>query len=131
MAKPLPYLLLRLLIGMSFFGHGLVRMPKLDKFSNWMVGEFQNSLLPEALVRPFSYILPFGELITGTLLLIGLFTRQALVAGVLITLALIFGSSMTEEWNSIPSQLIHGTLLVVLLQYIEANRYAIDSKIKQ
>jgi len=28
------YLLSRLAIGLSFFGHGLVRLPKLDGFSN-------------------------------------------------------------------------------------------------
>lgn len=128
MVKPLPYLLLRLLTGMSFFGHGLVRIPRLEKFSGWMVGEFQNSMLPDALVRPFSYMLPFGELITGLLLIIGLFTKQALVAGTFIMLALLFGSSMIEEWGSIPSQLLHGLLLVLLLQFIEANRYSLDYK---
>jgi thiosulfate dehydrogenase [quinone] large subunit len=128
MAKPLPYLLLRLLLGMSFFGHGLVRLPKLQKFSGWMVGQFQNSMLPEALVKPFSYILPFGELITGLLLLIGLFTRQALVAAAVISLILIFGSSLIEEWGSIPSQLIHGFIAAYLLQYIEANYYSLDTK---
>lgn len=95
-----------------------------------MVGEFQNSLLPQALVKPFSYILPFGELITGLLLLIGLFTKQACVLGVLIALALIFGSSMIEEWGSIPSQLIHGGILIFLLQYLASNHYALDAKRK-
>lgn len=95
-----------------------------------MVGEFQNSLLPEDFVKPFSYILPFGELITGLLLLIGLFTKQACVLGALIMLALIFGSSMIEEWGSIPSQLIHGGILVFLLQHITSNQYALDAKIK-
>ncbi|WP_236564852.1 DoxX family membrane protein [Flavobacterium sp. MK4S-17] len=72
--KPLPYLLLRLLLGISFFGHGLVRLPKLNMFSGWMVKTFENSMLPQALVLPFSYMLPFAELITGALLLIGLLT---------------------------------------------------------
>lgn len=129
MIKPLPYLLLRMLVGMSLFGHGLVRMPKLDAFSTWMVGQFKNSLLPEALVTPFSYILPSAELITGALLLIGLFTRWALVSGCIIMLVLIFGSSLIEEWGSIPSQLLHGFLLVILLQYVEANTHSIDHKI--
>lgn len=129
MIKPLPYLLLRLLAGMSLFGHGLVRIPKLAGFSTWMVGQFKDSMLPEALVTPFSYALPFAELITGALLLIGLFTRWVLVSGCLIMLTLIFGSSLIEEWGSIPSQLLHGFILAILLQYIEANTYSIDHKI--
>jgi len=131
MIKPLPYLLLRLLLGMSFFGHGLVRLPKLAKFSEWMVQSFSKSMLPQALVTPFSYALPIAELLTGILLLAGLFTRTALVAAALIMLALIFGSSMIEEWNSIPSQLIHGAIAAYLLNHLEANRISADYKLKQ
>ena len=130
MVKPLPYLLLRLLIGMSYLGHGLVRLPKLEKFSEWMVQSFEKSMLPPALVTPFSYILPFAEFITGILLLLGLFTRHALFAATVIMLVLIFGSSMIEDWSAIPSQLIHGAIAVYLLNYIEANRLSTDYKFK-
>jgi thiosulfate dehydrogenase [quinone] large subunit len=40
------FLLLRLGIGISMFGHGLVRLPKLAGFSKWMVTSFEKSLLP-------------------------------------------------------------------------------------
>jgi thiosulfate dehydrogenase [quinone] large subunit len=130
MIKPLPYLLLRLLLGMSFLGHGLVRLPKLAKFSDWMVQSFSKSMLPEALVTPFSYILPVAEFLTGLLLLTGLFTRAALIAAAIIMLTLIFGSSMIEEWNAIPSQLIHGAIAVYLLNNIEANHISADHKLK-
>ncbi len=131
MIKPLPYLLLRLLLGMSFFGHGLVRLPKLAKFSGWMVESFSDSMLPEALVTPFSYTLPVAEFITGVLLLAGLFTKAALAAAAFIMITLIFGSSMIEVWDSIPSQLIHGALAVYLLNHIEANRLSADLKLKK
>lgn len=130
MTKPLTYLLLRLLAGISLFGHGLVRLPKLDAFSTWMLGRFHQSMLPEALVKPFSYALPFAELLIGFLLLVGLFTHTALVAGGGVMVLLIFGSSLIEDWGAIPAQLIHGLFLVILLQYIEANNYSIDSKRK-
>jgi len=130
MIKPLPYLLLRLLLGMSFFGHGLVRLPKLAKFSEWMVQSFSKSMLPQALVTPFSYVLPVAELLTGILLLAGLFTRTALVAAAAIMLVLIFGSSMIEEWSAIPSQLIHGVIAAYLLNHIEANNLSVDHKLK-
>lgn len=131
MVKPVPYLLLRLLIGISLFGHGLVRLPKLDKFSGWMVKLFEGSMLPQIVVEPYSYVLPFAEFITGIFICIGLFTRYAVIAGILIIFSLLFGSTMIEQWDAIPGQLIHGSILIVLLNYIEANHYSIDYKIKK
>jgi thiosulfate dehydrogenase (quinone) large subunit len=113
--KTTPYILLRLAIGMSCFGHGLVRMFKLAGFSKWMVGQFQKSYLPEALVVPFSYFLPFAELVIGLLLLIGVFTRQAAIAGAILMILLIFGTTTIENWDAIPTQLIHVAFLVALL----------------
>lgn len=121
------FLLLRLAIGTSLFGHGLVRMPKLAAFSNWMVDSFSNSILPEFLVRPFSYVLPFVELITGLLLIVGLFTKQTLVVACLAMTSLILGSALIESWDAISVQLIHVAFLAVLLQFIKANAYSLDS----
>lgn len=101
------YLLSRLAVGLSFFGHGLVRLPKLAGFSNWMAGQFSKSLLPDALVIPFSYILPFAEFIAGLMIILGLFTRQGLLFAGLISLMLIFGTTLIENWDALPSQLIH------------------------
>lgn len=115
--KSASYLLTRLAIGMSFFGHGVVRMPKLAAFSQGMVGEFQKSYLPEALVVPFSYILPFAELIVGVMLLAGLFTRQAAIAGSIVMILLIFGATTIENWNILPTQLLHVAFLVAVVEF--------------
>ncbi|MCX3264752.1 DoxX family protein [Pedobacter agri] len=131
MDKNWAYLISRLAIGLSFFGHGLVRLPKLAGFSNWMVSQFSKSLLPEFLVVPFSYILPFAEFIAGLLIIIGLFTRQGLLLAGLISLALIFGTTMIENWEALPSQLIHVAFLSVLLAYLPHNTYAVDQIIKK
>ena len=112
---------------MSMFGHGLVRMPKLAGFSNWMMGQFQKSMLPDVIVEPFSYILPIAEFLVGILLLLGLFTKHALIAGSVVMISLIFGSSMIEEWGSIPSQLIHTAFFCVLLVFVDSyNSLSID-----
>ncbi|WP_316806040.1 DoxX family protein [Pedobacter agri] len=131
MDKNWAYLISRLAIGLSFFGHGLVRLPKLAGFSNWMVGQFSKSLLPEFLVVPFSYILPFAEFIAGLLIIIGLFTRQGLLLAGLVSLALIFGTTMIENWEALPSQLIHVAFLSVLLAYLPHNTYAVDKIIRK
>jgi len=125
------FLLLRLAVATSMFGHGLVRLPKLNGFSKWMVGQFEKSMLPELLVIPFSYALPIIEFGIGLLLLLGLFTRQSLIVGGFTMIALIFGSSMIEEWGAIPSQLIHVFFFAVLLSYLQHNSYALDNVMKR
>lgn len=127
---PLGYLVLRLGIGISFFGHGLVRLPKLAGFSDWMMGKFENSMVPDALVLPFSYVLPIAELIIGLLILLGLFTRWTLAAGAVVTLMLMFGTTMIESWDALPSQMIHLLFFAVLIQYIGSNRYSLDRSFK-
>jgi thiosulfate dehydrogenase [quinone] large subunit len=120
------YLLARLPIAVSMFGHGLDRIPKLQGFSNHLVEQFSKSMLPAPLVTPFSYILPFAELLTGVLLILGLFTRYACVLGVLIMLVLIFGSCMIEQWDNVFSQIIYGAYFALLYYFAFYNRYSFD-----
>jgi thiosulfate dehydrogenase [quinone] large subunit len=120
------YLLARLPIAVSMFGHGLERIPKLQGFSSHLVGQFSKSMLPLALVIPFSYVLPFLELLTGILLILGLFTRFSCILGVLIMLALIFGSSMIEQWENVFTQIIYGAYFALLYYFAIYNRYSID-----
>ena len=123
------YLILRLAIGLSMFGHGLVRLGKLSGFSKWMVKSFENSMLPEVLVTPFSYALPILEFCVGLLLIVGLFTKKAILLGALIMLMLIFGTTLIENWGILPSQLLHVAFFAVLLNYINDNNWALDLKL--
>jgi thiosulfate dehydrogenase (quinone) large subunit len=120
------FLLLRLGIGISMFGHGMIRLTKLNAFSDWMVGSFAKSVLPAMLIRPFSLVLPFAELGIGLLLLVGLFTETAVFSGAVLMLVLIFGTTMVENWEALPSQLIHLAYFGLLLQFIASNTWAID-----
>jgi thiosulfate dehydrogenase (quinone) large subunit len=126
----MPYLLLRLAIAASFLGHGLVRIPKLKTFSHFMAGTFEKSMLPQSLVVAFAYALPVAELILGILLVTGLQTKPALIIGCLEMIALLFGACLIENWEILPSQLIHVSILIVLLQFIENNVYALDTLFK-
>ena len=120
------YLLARLPIAMSMFGHGLIRLTKLQTFSNGMVTEFNKSILPSALVLPFSYMLPFIEFLVGLFLLAGLLTRFACIVGVIVMVALIFGSSTLEQWNNIFTQIIYGAYFALLYYYADFNDYSLD-----
>lgn len=125
------FLIVRLAVAASMLGHGLVRLPKLTGFSNWMVSSFEKSMLPSALVTPFSYILPIAEFVIGLLLVIGLFTRVSLIAGGFTMVILIFGSAMVENWEAMPSQFIHAAFFAVLLSFLQYNTYAVDNFLKK
>lgn len=125
------FLIIRLAVAASMLGHGLVRLPKLDGFSNWMVSSFEKSMLPPVLVTPFSYILPIAEFVIGLLLVIGLFTRVSLIAGGFTMVILIFGSAMVENWEAMPSQFIHAAFFAVLLSFLQYNTYAVDNVFKK
>lgn len=124
--KPLSYLLLRLAVAVSMLGHGLVRIPKIDAFADEMVKQFELSVLPQQLVQPFAYILPYVELLVGIFMLLGLFTKQAIVLGAITIIVLIFGSCMIESWGAIPAQLIHMLCFVLLLSYQQYDNYSLD-----
>jgi len=124
--RAVAYLLIRLTIGTSLFGHGLVRLPKLGAFHSQLIAEFKTSTLPTILVSACSYALPFAELITGVLLLAGALTQAAAVAGGSVMIVLVFGSTTIEHFNVIGDQLIHASLLAAVLAFRRHNTYSVD-----
>lgn len=125
------YLMLRLVAGISFFGHGLVRLPKLNAFSQWMTGNFSKSMLPQNLVTPFSYALPMAEFTIGILLILGVFSPKVIIAGWVVMLLLMFGTCLIENWEALPSQMIHAIILIALYQFIAANSISLDQLFKK
>ncbi len=116
------FFFLRLPVAVSLAGHGLVRLPKLTTFSNWMVTSMEKSILPNALIVPFSYVLPFAEAIIGLALLIGFQTRYTLFTGMVLMSILILGSCSIENWSAIESQLLHAIYLFGLYWLWDKNR---------
>lgn len=116
------YLLLRLIAGMDFFGHGFARIftgTHLGGFAHSMVGDMARSPLPAPLVLATGYLVPCIELLIGVLLLAGLATRLALVLAMLLILVLMFGITMKQDWNVAGQQLLYGLVLAVLLSGCE------------
>lgn len=122
--------IVRLSIAMSFFGHGIVRLPKLSVFALSLAKSFETTLLPQSLVLIFGYILPFLELGIGVLLLLGLWTRFVALCGAVVLVALIFGSSLLEQWSYIQIQLIHIAFLAALAHF-GADKFSLDSIFKR
>lgn len=111
------FFFLRLPIAISLLGHGLVRLPKLATFSNWMVTTMEKSAIPDFLIVPFSYVLPIAEALIGLSLLVGFQTKYTLFAGLALMSLLIFGSSSIENWSAIESQLLHSFYLFGLVWF--------------
>ena len=64
----LAYTFLRILLGVNFFNHGFTRMGNIPGFAQSMVDLFQDTFIPEALVRAPAFLVPIVELIAGGLL---------------------------------------------------------------
>lgn len=122
----LAYLILRLTMGVNMFTHGVARLLNIEGFNSWMIGQFSNTILPEFMVSISSYMIPFAELIIGTLLIIGLFTSRALLLGALLIVLLVFGSGLQENWNVMSSQMIYAIFFFVLSYFLELNRFSVD-----
>ncbi|MDF2832822.1 MauE/DoxX family redox-associated membrane protein [Chryseobacterium indoltheticum] len=111
------FFFLRLPIAISLAGHGLVRLPKLQTFTEGMVKSMEKSAIPEALIMPFGYVLPFLEAIIGISLLIGFKPKLTIYSAFALMSILILGSSSVENWSAIEAQLLHSLYLFALLWF--------------
>lgn len=127
----LAYVLLRIAMGVNMLGHGLVRIPKLAAFAEGMSKGFEKSWLPASMVHLFGTVLPFLELTIGILLIFGWQTRLACVAGFLLIISLLFGSSTVENWDGMGIQMIYALFFYFLISKLENNRFSIDKRIAQ
>ncbi|MBD3627722.1 DoxX family membrane protein [Cyclobacterium sp.] len=124
--KSLSFIFIRLGVGISMLGHGLVSIPKISNFSSGMVDSFDGSYLPEFIVVPFSFVLPFLEFLLGLMLLLGWHTSMAGILGGVLMLFLMFGTSMIENWGALPSQMIHLLFFILVYEFNDKNAWAID-----
>jgi thiosulfate dehydrogenase [quinone] large subunit len=124
--RKLAYLVLRFTLGLSIFMHGLVRLPQLNSFADGLVKLFGDTLLPALLVRPFALVLVFVETIVGLLVLLGLWTRVALIVGSATMAALIFGTALRSDWNTLAIQLLYAAIYAALLAARGYNAYSLD-----
>jgi thiosulfate dehydrogenase [quinone] large subunit len=123
----LGYLLLRATIGTNIFIHGLSRiLAGPSHFVDALVPAFQHAPLPAGFVRLFALALPWAESIVGLLVLVGIRTRIALVAGSLLILTLTFGATLNQDWESAGLQLIYATVYASLLPFRNHNTFSVD-----
>jgi len=122
--KTLAIHLLRISFGINYFFHGVVRMPNLDKFVTGMQNTFKDTLLPEILVTPLAYTIPFAEMIIGILLLLNKFTRETLIATFILMNILVIGSSFAQKWDLVGLQSTYIGFLFLLLYFMNKKQNA-------
>jgi thiosulfate dehydrogenase (quinone) large subunit len=123
----LGYALLRFTFGLNFLLHSYQRWLDLEKFVNAMVRDFTITPLPEWSVRAFATATPFIEPALGALILAGLWTRGALVAGALFIAALTFGTALRGAYAALDAQLLYALTFFLLLLTREHNRFSVDA----
>jgi thiosulfate dehydrogenase (quinone) large subunit len=126
--KSLAYALLRIAFGVNFAGHGLIRIDNgVGGFASTTTEHLAKSALPHSLVFGFSYVIPFLEAILGLTLMLGVFTRIALVCGAVFMTALTIGVTSIQQWDLASQQLLYSVVFFVLLYLIEHNAFAVDN----
>jgi thiosulfate dehydrogenase [quinone] large subunit len=110
------YVLLRLALGVDFLGHGSIRLLHGNAaFAQWMVKHMAEAPLPSAFVYGFGWLLPFLEAALGLLLIAGLLTRWALIAGSLLMISLLVGVALMQDWAMAGLQLSYCLIFSILL----------------
>ncbi len=110
------YALLRLLLGVTFLGHGVIRiLHGIGTFADATVKGMAGTPLPPLIVSAFAHIISPFELVLGLLLILGLFTRWTLIAGLLFMSLLMTGVTLSQDWPTAGLQLIYGLVFWQLL----------------
>jgi thiosulfate dehydrogenase [quinone] large subunit len=125
--REIAYALLRATSGVIFLFYGVSKFRLgLANFVGGMNQQFSGKL-PALMVMPFAYFLPFAEVISGTLILLGLFTRVGLTLAGVLLIGLTFGMVMLGQANTVAHNLQYALVNFVLLWFIDMNRYSLDA----
>lgn len=118
---------LRLTLGVNILLHGLTRLHSgVSGFASATVAQFAGTPLPAALVRVFATALPFLEAGLGLLILLGLRTRLALLAGGLLMSVLVFGTALRGDWSTLGIQMVYAVVYFLLLTARAHDRFTLD-----
>jgi thiosulfate dehydrogenase [quinone] large subunit len=123
--------LLRWLLGVNIATHGLVRIAHVDRFAADLARGFAGTWLPGPVVHGFGWVLPPAELIIGTLVIVGLALRPALIAGALLMIVLMFGICLRQQWEIAGLQLIYGFAYTWLIRNLADARLALDALVRR
>ena len=122
------YTILRLSFGANIMLHGLSRLlAGHAAFLAYLNHYFEKTpMVPLSLLPAFARVLPPIETGLGLLLILGLWTRFALIAGGLVLTMLVIGTNLAQDWNVAGLQMIYAFLYYYLLVHRDRNTVSID-----
>jgi thiosulfate dehydrogenase (quinone) large subunit len=122
------YTILRLTFGANIMLHGVSRLlAGHAAFLAYLSHYFEKTpAVPASLLPAFAWALPPVETTLGLLLVLGLWTRFALIAGALVLTGLAIGTNLAQDWGVAGLQLIYALLYYHLLVHRDQNLVSID-----
>ncbi len=123
------YCFFRVFVGVNLFLHGFMRV--LTGVSAWEIptaATFTDTFLPMPLVHIALYMIPFVQIFLGTLIVLGLFTRWALLGGLVLFLVLLFGHTVRQNWGGAHIVMHYGLYYWILLALLSQNWLALDNR---
>jgi thiosulfate dehydrogenase (quinone) large subunit len=127
----LAFFTLRLALGINELMHGVSRIfigTGLAGFVNFTQNQFKDAPLPVWQVRSFATVVPICELLIGTLLILGLWTRWALAFAAVLMLGIIFGTAMRGDWQIVFLQMFYSLLYALMLMLRRYDVWSVDAK---
>ncbi|WBL25498.1 DoxX family protein [Zunongwangia sp. HGR-M22] len=121
----LAFLMARITLGINFFLHGFVRIPKLEAFANGLTQGFKGTMLPLALVEMIAYAIPFIEVILGVLIIFGIASKKSLTATAIFIIMLITGCAFKEDWSAIGTQMLYALFIFFLIKNLKYEVWAV------
>jgi len=126
--QQLAYAFLRFVFGVNIFLHGFSRlMGEPGAFLAYLAQKMAHAPISHFFLPIFAAVLPWVEATIGLLLLLGLFTRVAILAGAAVMVLLMAGASLAQDWDVAGLQLIYCVIYFLLLSYRERNFYSCDA----
>lgn len=124
---------LRFIFGVNICFHGVSRL--LSDHAVFLAYLSQSMarapLIPKAALPEFAAVLPWVEAIEGLFILLGLFTREALIVGFGVMAVLTVGITLAQDWSVAGLQLIYCLIYFVLLTYHDRNYLSIDTLVRR
>ena len=110
----------RIIIGVSFLGHGIQRIPHITSFSDHLMQEFALTWIPNFIIKPFSLMLPLIEFILGIALVFGWWKRNMYIAGIILMMVLMLGCCVLGKWSLVGMQMFYGAWFCVLMYFLNS-----------
>ncbi len=80
------------------------------------------------IVHAVLYVLPFYEIILGALLVLGLFTRLATIAGAVMMLGLLYGNTVKQDWGTVGNNMHYTLYFTGMLALHRFDWFALDNR---